>query len=249
MTKPFARMRYVLGKCVRLVSQPWLQENVEPALATTIFGCSFSDTGWHHICQTLAELDFNPHLRAADSTLAHFLSDFCPTSISKLAGVEDEEPLPLFIYPWGTFTDGTTTTSKNPAQSRFCGPSNEQFIADEFSRTVALYRQMLVTGYTPLKFPNSFITGTWLEALNGERRFVVMQGNHRMAVLAHMGTPQVAVRTSRASLSRVRECELESWPLVVSGRCSINHARKIFHLFFKQNGWHVAASLGLKYGQ
>lgn len=246
MSLPLARVRYALGNCVRLFSQPWRQQNVPPAFATTIFACSFDDSGWHHIRQTLAELDANPHLNVADSTLANFLRDFTPTSISILAGVQDEEPLPLFVYPWGTFNDGATTTIKNAAQSRFCGPSSQQFIADEFARTVALYRQMLVTGYTPMKFPNSFITGTWMEALNGEQRFVVMQGNHRMAVLAHLRFPQIAVRTSSASLPRVRECELESWPLVASGRCSAIHARKIFHLFFKENGWHIASLMGLK---
>ena len=29
-----------------------------------------------------------------------FLTKFCPTSISTMAGVTFEDPLPLFVYPW-----------------------------------------------------------------------------------------------------------------------------------------------------
>ncbi len=241
----FTRVRYALGNCVRLASQSWRQQIISPEDATTIFGCSFSTSGWHHIRQTLAELDVNPHLNSAESTLARFLRDFLPTSISTLAGVKNEDQLPLFVYPWGTFSDGSSGTNKNVAQSRFCGPSSEKFIAEEFARTSELYRHMRVSGYQPTKFPNSFISGTWLEAVNGDRRFVVMQGNHRMAVLAHLQTKHVAVRTSSASLPFVRECDLENWPLVASGQCSVAHARQVFNLFFKKNGWHVAALLGL----
>lgn len=245
----FARVRYAIGNKVRLISQPWYQRNITPEIATTIFACSFHDKGWHHIRKTLAELDANSCLNPSDSALAHFLREFSPTSISILAGVLDEEPLPLFMYPWGTFQDGTISTDKCAEQSRFCGPSSDQFIEEEFSRTVALYRHMRVWGYVPMKFPNSFITGTWLEALDGKQRFVVMQGNHRMAVLAHLRVSYIPARTSSASLRRVKECELENWPMVEAGRCSPAHARKIFHFFFKQNGWHVANAIGLSCDQ
>lgn len=247
MSNAFDRARYTLANCVRLVNKPWRQQNISPEVATTIFGCSFGDSGWHHIRRTLAEVDDDPNLSAEDSTMGRFLRDFLPTSISTLAGVHDEEPLPLFLYPWGTFHDGTMNINKNAAQARFCGPSSEKFIAEEFSRTVALYRKIRVTGYKPMKFPNSFISGTWLEALNGDRRFVVTQGNHRMAVLAHLQTVGIAVRTSRLSLPLVRESHLKNWPLVATGRCSHTHALKVFQFFFKQNGWHVASLLELKH--
>ena len=249
MSNTFARARYFLSNCVRLVSKPRCQRKITPEFVTTIFGCSFGDSGWHHIRQTLIEVDCDPHLPASKSTLAHFLRNFSPTSISTLAGVHDEEPLPLFLYPWGTFHDGRMSINKNAEQSRFCGPSSEKFIGEEFARTIALYQQMRVTGYKPMKFPNSFICGTWLEALNGDRRFVVLQGNHRMAALSHLRTEDIEVRTSRHSLALVRESDLENWPLVASGRCSATHARRVFQLFFKQNGWHVADLMGLKHSE
>ena len=92
----------------------------------------------------------------------------------------------------------------------------------------------------PTKFPNSFIQGAWLEANDGNRRFVVLQGNHRLAILAHMRTEPVAVRVISQALGHVREAEIENWPLVANGRCSLDNARRIFNFFFSENGWHIA---------
>jgi hypothetical protein len=238
-----SRVRYGFGNIARLLSRPWKERNVTPAEATSIFGCSFGSDGWHHIRRTLAELDASPNLKPFDSTLANFLTNFVPTSVSLLAGIIDEEPLPLFVYPWGTFTSGASFSRKDARLSRFCGPSEARFIDEEFYRTVSLYNAMKAAGYCPMTYPNSFISGTWLEAVDGRRRFVVMQGNHRMAILAHLKYSDVAVRVSSSSLPVVREIEVAKWPLVVSGRCSKDHALSVFNLFFEETGWHVAKLL------
>jgi hypothetical protein len=240
LEQALVRARYAVGNCVRRASRPWRERSIAPAQASTIFGCSFGADGWHHIRRTLVEIDTTAAIRPEDTTLWRFLTQFKPTSISPLAGVHDEEPLPLFVYPWGTFSAGAASTGKDPSASRFCGPSTPAFVAEEFERTVRLYRDMRSTGYAPYRFPHSFIGGTWLEAQGGARRFVVMQGNHRMAVLAHLGCDTIAVRQVREAVPMVRESEIDAWPLVVSGRCSRDHARKVFRLFFEQTGWHVA---------
>jgi hypothetical protein len=76
--------------------------------------------------------------------------------------------------------------------------------------------------------------------MDGRRRFVVMQGNHRMAILAHLGAMRIEVRTIPQALTRIREADLARWPLVATGRCSIDHARSVFRMFFSESGWHVA---------
>ena len=239
----FSRARYTIGNCIRILNRPWMQSRISPQDATTIFGCTFGDDGWNHIRRTLQEIDNDPSISPLDTTLWQFLENFCPTSISILAGVTDEEPLPLFVYPWGTFNGGREFSDKDPWTSRFCGPSSKKFISDELTRTIQLYAQMRETGYQPTRYPNSYIVGTWLVAADGRRKFVVMQGNHRMGVLAHLKTTSVAVRTSKIALRTVREAELKRWPLVASGRCSPNHAKKVFDFFFEHTGWHVADQL------
>jgi len=243
-----ARTRYYAGNGVRLVSSTWLQRTINPDIATTIFGCSFGDGGWHHLRQTLDEYDTNPVISPKVTTLWRFLRQFCPTSISGLAGVTNEEPLPLFIYPWGPFNP-EGAVRKESWRSRFCGPSTDSFIEEEFARTVRLYQAVRAEGYRPYRYPNSFIGGTWLVANNGDKRFVVMQGNHRMAALAHLGYSAIRVRRIRQALSFVFERDLPKWPLVLKGRCSEDHARRVFRFFFEQTGLHVASQVAPGKGQ
>jgi|JI10StandDraft_1071094.scaffolds.fasta_scaffold477114_2 hypothetical protein len=238
------RARHALGSLLRLASRPWRQWTISPDTATTLFGCGFGATGWHHIRRTLLEFDENPALTARDSTMWRYLSGFRPTSISLLAGVGDEPPLPLFEYPWGTFSGSYVRGPKDPIKSRFCGPSEPAFIEDEFARTLALYASLRQTGYQPDVYPNAYIGGTWLVAVDGQRRFVVMQGNHRMAVLAHMGLTHIAVRNVRQARAAVYETELLRWEHVRSGQCSVEHARRVFQYFFQHTGWQVAEAIG-----
>ncbi len=239
-----ARLRYSIGNGLRFLSRSWCQRAISPEDATTIFGCSFGDSGWHHIRRTLSEFNTDPSISPAQSTLGRYLERFCPSSISILAGVTEEEPLPLFVYPWGTFNNGGYYSSKDPRTSRFCGPSTSAFVDEEFRRTLHLYAEMQAQGYRPTQYPNSYIGGTWLEALDGRKRFVVMQGNHRMAILSHLGAKRIEVRTIPQALARVREADISRWPLVETGRCSIDHARSVFRMFFSESGWHLAKLVG-----
>jgi hypothetical protein len=239
------RLRFYAGNAYRFATIPSHQRVIAPVEASTIFGCSFGDQGWQHLRRTLEEYDRNPGIRPEQTTLHLFLTQFKPSSICDLL-----EPrlaascaLPLFVYPWGTFRRGETASPKDAARSRFCGPSTPDFVAAEFARVIALYRRMKEQGYRPWQFGHTFIGGTFLVSADDERRFVVLQGNHRLAVLAHLGVDRIAVRDVRGYLAEVRERDIGRWPLVRAGACSSLAARAIFRLFFEQAGWHVAASM------
>src|SRR5687768_5948158 len=94
-----ARARYALGNCVRRATSPWRQFDIAPEQATTIFGCGFGDDDWHHLRRTLQEYDTDPDISPSATTLWRHLKRFCPSSVSVLAGIDDERPLPLFVYP------------------------------------------------------------------------------------------------------------------------------------------------------
>lgn len=245
--EPWARrLRFYVGNGVRLVTAPWRQRYVAPAEASTIFGCSFGSPGWHHLRETLKEYDSNPRIRYSDTSLYRFLTHFQPPSICDLLPQPAvESPLPLFLYPWGTFRQGELVSAKNPWMSRFCGPSSEKFISDEFDRTIQLYHEVRRVGYRPWQFGNTFIGGTFLRSSDGASRFVVLQGNHRMAILAHLGEQRVAVRNISGYLSEVREHDCLRWPLVANNQCSKDYALRIFRLFFTENGDHVRRALGV----
>ena len=121
-----------------------------------------------------------------DSKNTSFPMIDCSTNVAAtIAQINNGNPLPLFVYPWVDLHRLKKTT-KHPLKSRFCGPSNHEFIEKEYHSSIDLYKTLNHNGYKPYHFPNSFISGTWLIAENGEKRFVVMQGNHRMAALAHL---------------------------------------------------------------
>ncbi len=236
------RVRYSVGNGVRFVTRPWRQWTIAPEEATTIFACGFGVNGWNHLCRTIAEISGDPNIPPQATTLWRYLKWFQPASISALAG-SDGLALPPFVYPWGTFRSGVVETDKSAERSRFCGPSEDAFIIDEFERMKALYAQMRESGYRPTTFPHSFIGGTWLISLVGQRRFVVLQGNHRMAILAHLGWRGIAVRTIPGYLSAIYERDIKTWPLVSRGSCSEEHARAIFDLFFRESGFQIAKHL------
>ena len=159
--------------------------------------------------------------------------------ISDLVGINNEKPLPLFIYPWGSFRkdDNFIKDSRN---SRFCGPSSDLFIKEELKRIISLYKDLKKNGYTPMVYPHSFIAGTWLESCSGNKVFVVMQGNHRMAALSFLNHKRIEVRTVPYLKGIIKEKDIKKWPLVREKICEENNARKIFNFFFENNGQHIS---------
>jgi hypothetical protein len=238
------RLRFYAGNSLRALTIPWRQHTLHADDCRSIFGASFGRDGWHHLRKTLEEYDANSRADYRDTSLFAYLTGFCPSSICDLVDWPPDEPrFPLFVYPWGTFRSGETRSSKTPATSRFCGPSSAEFVADEFARTIRLYHAMRETGYRPWGFGHTFIGGTVLQRANGERRFVVLQGNHRLAVLAHLGVDPIRVRDVPGYLRVVREQDAGKWPLVADGTCRLASALRIFHFYFESTGHHIAARL------
>ena len=240
----YRRLHFYAGNCWRFLSQSWLQREISPEAASSVFGCSFGKSGWHHLRETLEEYDANPEIDYKETTLYRFLKEFRPTSTSFMASTKVTNlTLPLFVYPWGTFRISETESYKDPWQSRFCGPSSDVFVEEEFSRTIGLYKLIRRDGYLPWNYGSTFIGGTILRKENGEERFVVLQGNHRMAVMAHLGHEMIAVRNVPGWLRIVKEVDFHKWPLVVTGCCTPEHALDVFDSFFREDGHHIRSLL------
>tara|TARA_B100001027_G_C16266957_1_gene332632 strand:+ start:5108 stop:5863 length:756 start_codon:yes stop_codon:yes gene_type:complete len=237
-TKIFSYYKYKLANVYRKLTRPFFQFEIELDNISNIFSCSFSRKGWHPIVETLKEYDQNAHIDVRDTTLWKYHKNFCPTGIESFFKL-DEFKLPLFVYPWGTFSNGDISTNKVSLSSRFCGPSSDDFIKQEFKRIIDLYQKLQKTGYKPTKFPNSFISGTILERRDGSKKLIVMQGNHRSAIFAHLGKKNIKFRLGSDALKYVREIESKSWPLVNKKLCSNYNALKIFNYFYNENGNHI----------
>jgi len=237
------RIRHVLGNALRLLTSPWRQRAINLDEATTIFACSYGCNGWHPLVESLKEYQMTPDIGWKESALFQYHTEFCPKTIGDLVdALQNDCDIPLFVYPWGTFRIGAKW-DKEVLTSRFCGPSSFELIESEFDAIVALYEKIRIEGYQPWKHGNGFIGGVFLHAEDGQRRFIVLQGNHRMAVLAALGMEKVAVRTYPGYLAHVKESDIKNWVHVVNGRCDVDVARSIFRMYFDESGDHVRRML------
>lgn len=227
---------YTLGNLVRLLTSPFFQYEINPKDASTIFGSKF-EGGWNHIIETLKEYDKNPNIDFKDTTLYYFLKYFKPKSISDLVDHNTKNKLKMFCFPWGKANK--KLGKKNIQNSRFCGPSSDDFIESEFKNIINLYLKLKKNGYKPYTYPNSHIIGTWLINKQGNSVFLVLGGNHRTAVLSHLGLKKIKVRTNRLLIRKVYEKEICNWIPVKEKKCSKIHAKKVFDFFFNQNGKHI----------
>ena len=243
LSHTYRRIRFYIGNVYRLLTSPVFQKTISIDEVRSIFGGSFGSNGWHHISATLKEYDANHDIDYRDTTMYVFLKKFKPSSICDFVDGSSAMSLPLFVYPWGTFKSGECTSKKDPNLSRFCGPSSDDFIKEEFDRTIALYEKIKRNGYQPWLFGNTFVGGTFLVRADGSKRFIVLQGNHRIAILGHLGSETVVVRRIAGNLFRVKEVNISEWLLVKSGQCPKDAAKDIFDLFFSQNGNHLLKTL------
>ena len=199
--------------------------------------------------EQLKEFDKGKKLEIKDSILYKFHERYLPKDMSNLptsAGFDVSFKPGLSIYPWGSFNERKSMTGgtvKDAYRTRFYGPSSFELIKKDFHNLLNLYEYMKVHGYRPWYFKNAFIGGTFLEREDGEKKFVVLQGNHRTAILAHLGYEQVRTRYLRGYYTCIREKDLNDWFYVKSGQCSIDDARVYFNTFFKLNGTERARTM------
>jgi hypothetical protein len=233
-------IRHYLGNIKRLITLPGQQKEISVSEATSIFGCSFGPDGWHHIRQTLKEYDSNNEIPFNETTLYKYLKNFCPRNILEAAGIDRiSDNIQLFYYPWGISFKTSGESDKDVWQSRFCGPSTDSFIDEEYRRILNLYGKLETFGYKPWSRGNSFIGGTFLINRYGQRRFVVLQGNHRMAILAHLGLKKISVRSIPGFFFRIHETDVRKWSFVRNGMFNEKEALEIFNMFFDKTGFHV----------
>ncbi len=202
--------------------------------AVTIFGRQFTSGSAHPLVETIKEYKKNCDIDYCDTALYRYHSAFKPNNTNVALGASvGEKPLPLFQYPWGGFRLNYKG-DKNQTKSRFCGPSDDDLIDKEFHETINLYNNIKNNGYKLIS-KKSVIGGTFMIRDNGEKKFVVLQGNHRMAVLSALGYKKVFVYTMTGYQEYIHESSLQDWSMVKNGACSSTISHEIFNAFFNEN--------------
>lgn len=221
------------------------------------FAFAFARHGWHPF---VALLDQTAGDEAAPITdFERFFGDPAVNAVRNLNELLDlsAEPLgltarcPFWLgtYPWGGLA-ATDHDSAGPAfgwahdeatgsstadlwgahRTVWYRPDRRPTLANERRLTLELRRSMR-NGYRPLRargFPRLLL----LRRSSGETRAVVIDGHHRLAVLAHLGVDSVLAEIDGV----VDEHRVADWYGVRTGRCSREDALAVFDAFFVLDG-------------
>jgi hypothetical protein len=231
----------------RLVARLPVRVPLDRCVGYTAF--PYGADGWHYLVEVLRQIDRNPDLPAERSLLAAFHDRFQPTSASHiLAGQAQSVDFtpPLGVMPWGKVTgsaDDPAIVAKDWTNSRWYGPSSLNVVRDEYDRLRRAYASIRQHGYAPWRW--GFIGGQFLHAADGSYRYVILQGNHRAAILAHLGAASCVVRLVEGRDPIIQEAALHRWPYVRSGACTADDARAYFRAYFTTSGREQARAFRL----
>jgi hypothetical protein len=202
-------------------------------------GFAFSE-GWHHLVEFLRANPSLPEDGGDFGLLRSYFASYSPAVMSVLpaaAGKQVSFSPPFFTYPWGNFRlhyhHGIPV--KDIMTTRFCGPLPEERIRAEAMAMVRLARRLASVGYRPWTYPNTFIGGVLLRR-ETEERFVVLQGNHRVAALSFLGAESIETRSMKGYWRVLSKDQVDSWYYVANGKCSREDALAYFDMFFVLNG-------------
>lgn len=110
------------------------------------------------------------------------------------------------------------------------GPQTEQNLANELQRIYNLIVSINQDGYAPELHDDGYIRGTLIRR-NGQTRFLVAAGQHRLAVLAALGYQQIVVKYQ--SSQRIIHCDkVAGLPMVQRGILSNKQAENILDGIF-----------------
>jgi len=108
---------------------------------------------------------------------------------------------------------------------------------------VKTYNSLKRYGYQPWR--KGFIGGTFLNREDGEHRYIILQGNHRAAMLAHLGVKSILTAPVSGCSVQIDQQNVKEWEYVRTGRCSENDALVYFRAFFELTGYEQAERFGM----
>jgi hypothetical protein len=263
------RARYIRSGTLRRVPVRWI---------TNEFAFSFAPEGWNYFRAAVAEHERQPQLQLEDSIFYRFFQDERIRSVrylNDLLFLHEPKRLDagfqfaLGTYPWGDHVGGgpwghyfdhetghSTRDLYGQRANIWYQPGDPPPLRLEWEQTIRAFEK-LSNGYRPLR-AGKLPEVTLLVRRDGEYRAVRYNGQHRLAVLSHLGRKRLTVlvpsaRSINAELALwpsvsplpkivsdseivVRETDVDNWHYVKRGLCSREQALEIFHAFFELNG-------------
>jgi hypothetical protein len=170
--------------------------NISVSNIRTPFGEPFDKS--NHWVKTLEEYD-RGITDFKQTTLYEFHQKFQPKSVFDI--IEDRanpssyysELYPLGNYPWSRWVQ--PLTKNRWFKGRHCGPSAIETIENEYYNFIALYKNIQKEGLKLRKYGHP--VGLMLvddRDIVSKYYYLVLGGNHRVAVAAHLGITHIKVR-------------------------------------------------------
>lgn len=147
-----------------------------------------------------------------------------------LAADEIGQPGPAFGWAHDEHTGESTAARWGSGRTVWYRPGAGATLANERRLTTELAAS-ITAGYRPLK-ARGFPRLTLLRRADGAYRAVIVDGHHRLAVLAHLGVTRVLAEIEAV----VDHRDAAAWFHVRSGHCTAAQARQFFDAFFQLDG-------------
>ena len=147
----------------------------------TPFGEPFNQD--NHWVKTLQEYDEGMR-DYSKSSLYNFHKKFKPVNIFNVMPSNERDPRAFFLgeYPWGRWAK--KSTKEEWFEGTHCGPSSDETIKKEWINFVGLYKKILSEGLLIKKY--GYPLGSFLIDEDRVKYFIVLGGNHRMAIISHL---------------------------------------------------------------
>lgn len=167
------------------------------------------------------------------------------TSFSSALNISLEREYAPWIYPWAiraafNISSGVLMPQSNPDIISHYSPGGvlASHINREFLWLEQAYDAVSKSGYLPKKF--GYITLQPLK-MGNEFRYIVLDGNHRLASLHALGISEVEAIVKPIKLCSLSRIKL--WPGVVSGRFTLSDAERIFLRYFEVKNREIESNL------
>lgn len=225
---------------------------------TTPCGFSYAPDGWHPYRETLEQLIAEPDLAYGRTALCRYYERFQPTTVQEALLEDVAEPLePLSSWPpllalfkhlWELTPRSVAKILDAPhltkgARQQF-GPQPAEFGLFQVDRIWQTYLSVRDQGYRPEAYPDGYLAGYFL-VRDGDYRFMVFSGNHRLAAFRALGVTRLVARIQRGHPPVIDADWIEQWAAGRYGVLPAPVARRLFDKLFEETGRPKARTLGL----
>ena len=217
-------------------------------------GFMYSSKG-HYFVETIKQYISNPNITYRESYLKDYYEKFTPSNRrDNYLWSFDADCFPMdhgWLYdPWRKPANPPLRLARFETRkggNHNFGPNTEEFGEAEFKRLVSVYESLKLNGYNPDLYVDGYITGYLLVRKN-DYRYVISEGQHRIAALAALGYDKIICRFDLKPWTNeiVFYNQAPKWPQVEAGIFSSKLAKLCFEHFFKDNNTKLCAFLNSK---